>query len=120
MSYYTGLGAPGPASNPACGGTSPCTDSDYLWISDSCLSFLTCADPSNPLVIGANQGALPMVGAAIGQEAGSTVAAAAGGVLTGASQGLQQTGQGLGLSTTNMILLAAIAGLVVVATLLKR
>lgn len=68
-----------PASD-SCG-ANPCTWFDNVYVGDSCLSFLQCADPTNLLVTGANQGLLAATGQAVTQVAVGAVSGAATGLV---------------------------------------
>jgi len=60
-------------------GVNPCTWVDDIYVRDSCLAYLACADPTNPLYIGATQGALAAAGAAVGSGISGSVSGLASG-----------------------------------------
>jgi hypothetical protein len=80
-----------------------------VWLSDSCQSYLGCADPTNALYVGATQGALALVG----QAAGTAVASTGSGLATGLAAGL-------GVSPTVIYIGAAIAGFFLIKSLVKK
>lgn len=75
------LPTPLPPIQAGCG-INPCSAWDQIWVRDGCLSYLRCADPTNPLVVGMDGGFFAGTGAAVGSAAGST----ASGVLSGLFQ----------------------------------
>lgn len=81
----------GDATPPASCGDDPCTWVDDIWVRDACLSYLRCANPTSPLVVGMDKGFLPGVATAVGQEGGAIV----GAVGQGAGQVVGQTAAGL-------------------------
>jgi hypothetical protein len=100
-----GLGqssSPSSIVNANCG-DNPCTWLDDVWVSDACLAFLECAQPTNILVTSMTQG----TGAAVGQAAGSVAASTVGGVASGIANVAGTNG--------TLIIVAAAALLLVVA-----
>jgi hypothetical protein len=95
-------------SVPSCG-DNPCTWWDEVWVRDACLTFLRCADPSNPLVVSMDQGFTAGVAAEAGQIAGSAV--------SGAASGLKSS---LGIPGWAILGGIAIGGLVLIQTLVPR
>lgn len=80
-------------------GTDPCGWTDWVWVSDSCLSYLQCADPSDSRVVAMNKGlvagvtntaanmagsVLTSVGTNAGAATGNTLAALLGGLFVNA------------------------------------
>ncbi len=59
---HVGQLGPGPASGSTGCGDNPCGLFDYVWLSNGCQVYLGCADPTNPLYVGATQGAAAAVG----------------------------------------------------------
>lgn len=88
-----GLGQPGSAATPAeiaaCGGSNPCTDWDWWFVSDACANFLSCAGQP-PVTFGSvlQQGT---------QNLAADISGAASGVISGAASGL---GQGVAANLT--------------------
>lgn len=80
-------------------GTNPCGLWDWIYTRDACLTYLGCADPTDPRYIGATQGGVTAVGAA----AGGAVNEAATGIGIGLTQNV----------TGNIVLIGAalLAGL---------
>ena len=92
-------------SDTSCG-DNPCTWFDNVWVSDSCLSFLQCAQPTNLLVTAMSGGA----GAAVGQAVGQTVA----GTVGGTAQGVGNT-----VGVSGALMIAAAAALLLVVAMKK-
>lgn len=84
-------------------GADPCTWFDQIYIRDACLSYLECANPEDPRVVGVQKGLLP----AIGQEAGNVI-----------GQTLGSTASSFGGSTGIPTSFLVVGGYVVVAVLL--
>jgi hypothetical protein len=92
----------------ACG-DNPCTWLDDIYVRDACLAYLTCEDPSNLLVIGADQGAIAAAGAAVGQTTGRFFSNAA-----------DQTLQNSSIPGTLVMIALAVGGFFVAEALLKK
>ena len=94
---------------PACGTVNPCTWWDEVWVRNACLSYLRCADPSNPLVVGMDQGFVAGVTDLIGQEVASGVQGAG-------------TGVARALNVPGWVILGGVAlgGLILIKTLAPR
>lgn len=90
-------------------GVNPCTWVDDVYVRDACLAYLTCADPNNLLVIGADQGAIAAGGAAIGQSAGRFFSNAA-----------DQTLQNSSVGGTLVMIALAVGGFFLAENLLAR
>lgn len=86
LAGMSGLG-PGPDSSEACG-ESPCGFTDYIYLSDGCMDYLGCADPTNKLYVGAKKGGLYV----LGQTAGEAITETVGGTTAGvaAASGVPQ------------------------------
>lgn len=93
--------------SPECG-PNPCTWWDEVWVRDGCLSFLRCADPSNPLVVGMDKGFVAGVTDLVGQEVAAGVSGAAEGI-----------GKGFGIPGWAILGGIAIGGLLLIQTLRK-
>lgn len=59
--------------------TNPCSWTDYIWASTSCLNWYAQCNPTSPFYVANTQGAL----AALGSTAGSAVGSTAGGLFAG-------------------------------------
>lgn len=89
-------------------GTDPCTWFDEIYARDACMSYLQCASPQDPRVIGL----LPAVGNVLGSIAGQAV----GGFTSSLG-----TATGLTNSTTNALWAAGLAaGALVLVLVLRR
>ncbi len=119
----SGIGAlegwgPGPYDTPesiASCGENPCGVSDYIWVGDTCLNYLGCADPTNGLYVGAKQGGLTVASQAAGSAAGTITSNVVGGVLGGAVSGVSNSS---GLSP--MVIVAGAAAALTLLLMLKR
>ena len=91
-------------------GDNPCTWWDNVWARDPCLAYLGCADPNNPLYVGATAGLPAAVGVSVGQEISNSAMGVAQGLVT---PGITPT---IG-SSIALIGILALAGLLVVRAL---
>lgn len=98
LAGMSGLG-PGPDSSEACG-ESPCGFTDYIYLSDGCMDYLGCADPTNKLYVGAKKGGLYVVG----QAAGEAITETLGGVGDGVKESTGIPGTALLLAAAAVVL----------------
>lgn len=71
----------GPGPDVASCGENPCGVLDYVYLSDACMGYLGCAEPTNKLYVGATKGGLYVAGQAVG----GAVTEVAGGAAEGAA-----------------------------------
>lgn len=74
-------------TQPAACGVDECGWWDQVWVRDACLTYLRCANPSDPRVIAMDQGFFTGAGAAVGGAAGQ----AGRGLLSGLFQNADGT-----------------------------
>ena len=98
----------------ACG-TNPCTWWDDIYVRDACLNYLACADPTNPLYVGATKGGLYLAGQAVGSAAGTAVTELTGGAASGIASAANA-------SPTSLAIIGGVAilGLFVLIMAVKR
>lgn len=84
---------------------SPCGALDWIYTSDSCLSWLGQNNPSDPRYVGATKGALFLGSSVIGSAATGAVNEVVGGVGAGIANAASQAPITTGISITLLVVL---------------
>jgi len=92
MVAYTGYGMRGLGDTSG----SPCNWFDNVWLTQPCQDYLQANDPTNPLLVmvqnGAIVGGAQVVGNTVGTAAGDAVGSAVGSATGAAASSVEQTG----------------------------